>query len=351
MNKEEGDIAPNYFRERLDRWTNWMTTTQSGRTAVGTLLALMTSFLVVPVNIMSGQIVKEINVSSYAFLRFSSISLLLLPLVVCRHESLKLSTYSIQEWIAMVISGMSRAAALLTFNYALYYINVFDMTVFAALKPVMVALFLCCVPEENPDLFDIIPLFLSIVGSLFIAQPPAIFKSISLSTLYSVPVVAFLYAISSPAFYAVNNIICRKFRKIPLLLSVFMQTFCGIPLTLLLMFAIEEFEFPATRTCIYQLVSVNILYIGRVTSHTYALYFISSVQVSVLDSFRIPLTLLANYVLFKILPNWLKGVGSAIVIVAVLLYLFKVKIVELCSKLYNKIRNVQDDETTLLITN
>lgn len=334
--------------KKVKRWREWMTTSQFGQAVLGILLVLLTSCFVVPVNIIDGLLIKEINVASYIFLRYSVVSFLILPAVLCKWKSLQLSSYSAKEWMAMILSGICRIAGELTFGYALYYIDVYDVTVIGSIKPIMVAILACCVPGERGSFFDIVPLALSVTGSVFIIQPPAIFKGIYVGTLSSIPAVALLLTLSCPLLNAINNISCRKLRTIPLVLTVIMQTVAGLPLMVPLVVFGEGFEVPMTSVGLYQLAVASICYIGRVVTHTYALYFISSIQVTVIDSIKIPMLCLANYVLFNILPNWLKGVGSVLLIAAVSIYLFKLKIESFFS-MWRRFKVVESDENALLL--
>lgn len=137
---------------------------------LGLIIAFTSSFLFGLCNVIVKQ-VKDVDPFTIAFYRFIGIALPAISIVIYRSEDV----FPKNKRLLLVVRSIMGASNLLIFFYGLKHMPIADVNMISASSPIWVVISARIFLKEPLKVFDIINVFITLLGILFIIRPPFIF--------------------------------------------------------------------------------------------------------------------------------------------------------------------------------
>jgi len=283
--------------------------------ALGLLVCLTAAALFGICNVIVKQ-VKDVDMFTIAFYRFMGIFFPALSVVIYRQED---PFPREKRWTLLVRSVMG-ASNLIIFFYGLKHMPLADTNMISAGSPIWCVIFARIFLKEKLYLFDIVNVFITLLGILFILQPPFIFGYGSMASLGSDYYIAGLVVCLGSMFLQSNvYILLRMLKGIHFSVTLTVFGLVGTVESAVFMFALGNGCVPQCGLDRYLMVAVGLLSFLAQILLTISLQLEEAGKISVMrKAGDILFAFLFQITIFHEIPGVWSVVGALLVSAAVL---------------------------------
>lgn len=291
---------------------------------LGLLISFTSSALFGFCNVIVKQ-VKDVDPFTIAFYRFLGICLPALPILIYRSED----PFPNGKRLILVVRSVFGASNLIIHFYGLKHMPIADTNMISAASPIWVVIFARIFLKEPLKVFDVINVFVTLLGILFIIRPPFIFGYDSEFVLDQQYYIAGAIVFAGSVLLQSNvYILLRKLKGIHFSVTLFVFGSIGTIESAIFMFTIGNGCIPACGQDRYLMVGVGLISFLAQILLTVSLQLEEAGKVSIMrKSGDILFAFLFQITIFNEIPGVWSVAGAVIVTMAVLLSSIK-KIVD-----------------------
>lgn len=208
------------------------------------LCAVFMSALFYSINAIFVKMLSNLHPLQIAMSRFAVQFILLLPFITHkRNEEDILGKPGLRKF--MWIRGLCGAAGMMCIYSAISYLRVADAATLAYSRMMFIPFIARILLREKISTLELILSILSLIGVVLIAKPPFIFHASAAKDF--VNPIGVLLGILAALFQGTSIVLVRKLGDTYPPLSVGYYSVCGAVISIILLFSLQEFQYPCTQ--------------------------------------------------------------------------------------------------------
>lgn len=223
-----------------------------------------------------------------------------------------------KHYLWLLGSGSCQASTVCFISLSMSYLAASDTVTIIRTSVIQVAFFSWLILKEPLRLFDILFALLALVGVVFIARPPFIFRNYTeSSSTYDATLLGVLFALAGSATIALLYVFNRKLSKVGVnsLFCIFFNATATVLLSGLVSVILNRWRCPAMLEWFFALLA-GVAYAFAQFTVFYALKVETATLVTVMCTMQLFWTFLLQIVFLHLLPFWTSYIGTILIIAA-----------------------------------